>query len=62
MTYAEVLEISVKNEGTPTSFQNIEDEQIYQQRVENLRFKGISAVIVFVQNVTNIQKLQQLEA
>lgn len=61
-SYYEILEISLKNPTVPVSYRSTENDQIYQQRVQDIKYQGIEAVIVFVQNVTNIQKLQALEA
>ena len=62
VNYRNVLKVSEENSSVPTTFKNVENDQIYQQRVQEFRYKGQNSVLVFVQNVTNIQKLQQLEA
>ena len=61
-SYGEVLEITCKNPLVATTFKHVGSEQIFQQRVQDLKFQGIDSIILFVSNVTNVQKLQQLEA
>lgn len=61
-TFLEILQISLKNSSVVVTYKDTENQQIYSQRVQEIKYQGNEAVILFVQNVTNVQKLQELEA
>jgi len=37
-TYFEILEISLKNPTVPVSYRSTENDQIYQQRVQDIKY------------------------
>lgn len=37
-TYYEILEISIKNPSVPVSYRSTENDQIYQQRVQDIKY------------------------
>ena len=54
LSYAAVLEASKNNPAVSLTFKNTESDQVFQQRIEDLKYHGHYTLIVFVQNVTNV--------
>ena len=40
-SYFEILEISLKNPTVPVSYRSTENDQIYQQRVQDIKYQNI---------------------